>query len=271
MMSEWVVHALAYLCIGACAGLMSGAIGIGGGIIVVPGLLTLFEQLNLIPEAYVMQVAAGCSLTAMIFSAASSVTTHMRVGTVLWDVFKKLWPGLLVGVVLGSILALLSNTQLLQEVFGLFLIAVAIKLFFDVHERPVLRLPNKCINYLICGSMGCLSGMLGVGGGVMIVPYLTFCGVNIRQISAVSSLCVLVVGSVGTLMFMITGTQTMENVSFSTGFIYWPAVIGVALSSSLMAPYGAKLSYKLPVSYLRNAFIFILLVTAVRMLSIEGS
>ncbi|KTD76374.1 sulfite exporter TauE/SafE family protein [Legionella waltersii] len=257
---------IAYMLIGLFAGVMSGSLGIGGGIIVVPGLVTVFQQFNIIPEDSIMHVAAGCSLAAMILSAMASLRAHIKVDDILWAVFKRLWPGILIGTILGSILASFIDTEWLEIIFGLFLICIAIKLFIDVHATHDERFPRTWVNHFICSSIGGLSGLLGVGGGVMIIPYLTYCGVAVRKISAVSSLCVLVVGFIGSTMFMLTGAYEMKHIPYSTGFIYWPAVLGVAIPSSLIAPYGAKLNYILPIKYLRYGFIVVLIVTATHML-----
>lgn len=266
-MSEGLlINGVIYIIIGAFAGIMSGSLGVGGGIIVVPGLVYIFQHSQVIPADVIMHVAAGCSLTVMIFTSYASLKAHNKMDEILLPAFKKLAPGLVLGTVLGSVMASFIPTYLLKIIFGLFLIGVAIKMFLDVQVSHTDKFPGYWFNTLISSGIGSVSGLLGVGGGVIIIPYLTYCGVPVRKIAAVSNLGTFVVGIAGTIMFMITGTFEMPKISYSLGYIYWPAVLGVAIPSSLIAPYGAKLNYILPVKYLKYGFIVILFITAIHML-----
>ena len=261
-----LLNVVVYALIGAFAGLMAGILGIGGGIVVVPGLVLVFQHSQLIPTDLIMHVAAGTSLAVMILTSQSSLRAHLKLGDVLWTIFNKLWPGIVVGTILGALIATWIPTHWLKIIFAVFLFLVAIKMLTDMHVAHPESFPSKWINRLISFLIGLKSGLLGVGGGVLIVPYLTYCGVGVRKIAAVSNLCTLTVAVVGTMVFMITGQHEMHSIPYSTGYIYWPAVLWVAMSSSLTAPLGARLNYTVPVKQLKYGFILILLITATNML-----
>lgn len=267
MILDILMDGAAYVVIGAFAGLMASVLGIGGGVIVVPGLMFIFQYNQIIPEDILMQVAAGTSLAVMIFTSQSSLRAHLKLGEVLWSIFKKLWPGIVAGVISGALIANYIPTYWLKIIFAVFLFLVAFKMLADVHVTHPARFPGVWINRLISYLIGLKSGLLGIGGGVLIVPYLTYCGVEIRKIAAVSNLCTLTVALVGTVVFMITGRDEMASIPYSTGYVYWPAVLWVGIPSSLIAPFGAKLNYALPVKQLKYGFIVIVLITATKMLS----
>src|SRR4051812_34545082 len=105
MITEVLLHGAVYVFIGAFAGLMSGIFGIGGGVIVVPGLAFIFQSTQLIPENNIMHVAAATSLAVMIFTSLASISAHFKLGEILWSVFKKVWMGIAVGVVVGAVVA----------------------------------------------------------------------------------------------------------------------------------------------------------------------
>ncbi|KTD34345.1 permease [Legionella moravica] len=266
ILSHAVIGNLVYVLIGAFAGVMSGAIGIGGGIIVVPGLVFVFQYNQLIPELSIMHVAASTSLAVMIFTSLSSLRVHYKIGEILWPLFNKIWPWLVFGVICGVITSDFLPTHWLKMVFGLFLILVTLRMLFMKHFPSLGHFPVYWVNGCISSVIGVISGLLGVGGGVLIVPYLEYSGVAIRKISPVSNLCTLIVGLIGSLISMITGQNEMAAIPYTTGYIYWPAVLLVGLSSSLIAPFGAKLNYVLPVHQLRYGFIVILIITAIKML-----
>ncbi len=266
ILSDLMLSGAIYALIGAFAGLMSGAIGVGGGIIIVPGLLFIFQLNHVIPEHLAMHVAAGTSLAVIIFTSLVSVRAHYKIGEILWPVFNRLWPGLVFGVISGVLIADSVPTSWLKIIFGIFLICVAVKMLTNLHASSTKKTPGLWINGIISYLIGMLSGLLGVGGGVLIVPYLNYCGVVARKIVGVSNLCTFVVGVIGTIAFMLTGQNDMVNIAHSTGYIYWPAVFFVGIPSTLIAPLGAKLNYILSTHYLTYGFILILILTAIKML-----
>ncbi len=263
---DWVLSGVVYALIGAFAGLMSGAIGIGGGIIIVPGLVFVFQLNHIIPDNLAMHVAAGSSLAVIIFTSLAAVRVHYKIGEILWPVFNRLWPGLVLGVISGVLIADAVPTSWLKILFGLFLLFVAVKMFANLKGSATSTAPGFWSNGIISYFIGMLSGLLGVGGGVLIVPYLTYCGVTMRKIVSVSNLCTFAVGTIGTVVFIFTGQNDMANIPYSTGYIYWPAVFLVGIPSILMAPFGVKLNYILPMQYLTYGFIVLLILTALKML-----
>jgi uncharacterized membrane protein YfcA len=264
-MDIWL-NGLLYAFIGVFAGLMAGVLGVGGGIIVVPALVIIFQINHVVPESLLMHVAAGTSLTIMIFTSLAAIRAHHQAEQILWSVYRKLWSGIVAGAALGGIFAQLISTYWLKVIFGLFLLLVAIKMYADIHVTRARRTPPNWVDRLVSFLMGLKSGLLGVGGGVLIVPYLDYCGIEPRKIAAVSNLCTLTVALVGSVVFVITGYREMASVPYTTGYIYWPAVFWVALLSSMIAPWGTRLNYILPVKQLKLFFIIILLLTVLKML-----
>lgn len=266
ILSEIVANGSIYALAGAFAGLMSGIMGIGGGIIVVPALLFIFQHHSAFPPEYTMHFAAGTSLAVMLFTSQSSVRAHFKRSDILWDVYNRLWPGIVLGSITGALLADQMPTHWLQILFGLFLLLVAIKMLSDIHVTRPHQFPRPWINRLISFLIGCKSGLLGVGGGTVIIPYLSYCGVEMKKIAPVSALCTMTVAVLGTITFIITGSNEAGLPAYTTGYVYWPAVLFVAIPSSFFAPIGANLTYTMPVKQLKYAFIVILFMTALDLL-----
>lgn len=259
-------HGTAFALVGAFAGFMSGVLGIGGGMIVVPALVYIFHHSHLIPSSVEMHVAAGSSLAIMIFTAMSAVRAHQRQSELLWNVYHKLWPGIVLGTFFGALMADALSTHWLKLLFGVFLVIISVKMLSDIHVTHPRIFPSKWINGLVSFLIGFKSGLLGIGGGALIIPYLSYCGVDTRKIPSVSALCTLSVAMIGTLAFIITGSNEVGLPEYCTGYVYWPAVIWVAIPSVLFAPIGAHLTYALPVQQLKYGLTVILLIAAVDML-----
>ncbi|MEW8020372.1 MAG: sulfite exporter TauE/SafE family protein [Candidatus Sedimenticola endophacoides] len=114
--------------------------------------------------------------------------------------------------------------------------------------------------------MGAVSTIVGIGGGSMTVPFLSWCSVGIRNAVATSAACGLPIAVAGALGFVITGWHEAGLPAGSSGFVYWPAFAGIAAASVLFAPLGARLAHSIPVFALKRFFALLLLVLGTRML-----
>ncbi len=252
---------LIYLIIGALAGVLSGLFGVGGGIIVIPALSTVFLHYTDIPHAYSMQMAVGTSLAIMIFTSASALYAHHKRKSVRWDLFRQMLPGLMIGSIVGAIIAHFLPSSFLQFIFGIFLVIVGLRLIINKiseTQKPSLSLKIIRLSSLLIGA---LSSLLGVGGGTLLVPFLLRCQLDMREAAGTSIACGLSIGIVATMSFMIAGLFSLKTAPWSTGYIYWPAFIGVVITSALLAPLGAVLAHSLPKEQLKRVFgVFLLLI-----------
>ena len=261
-----ILHCLTYVFTGTVTGLAAGLFGIGGGLLVVPALLYLFEHMHTIPAPMMMQFAAGTSLAIMIFTAASAVYAHMKKGNILWHTFQRLWPGIVIGTLVGAYCSHLLPTLFLKKILGIMLLVALVNMIYHLKATPLARTINRFVDYGVGLSIGLLSGLIGIGGGVLIIPYLSYCGIDLRKISAVSIACTLLVALIGTGSFMLTGFGESGLPAYTTGYIYWPAVLWITIPSILMAPIGARLTYTLPLQQLKYAFSLLLLLIAIKLL-----
>ena len=115
---DWLI----YLAAGGLAGVLAGLFGVGGGAIIVPILIFLFKAQAIAPEL-VAKLAIGTSFATIVLTALSSVHSHHRRGNVDWGIVRTMLPGLVTGVVLGSIIATRQSGAVLELLVGLFLTA----------------------------------------------------------------------------------------------------------------------------------------------------
>jgi len=256
---------LMYVLLGIMVGSLSGLLGIGGGLLVVPGLAWIYSMEGF-PQATIMHMAAGTSLAIMIITTSASLYAHIKRGAKVWPVFSKLLPGVIVGTICGVLLADVMHTDVLRLAFGVFVLWVAITMLIARAPKPQHRLPGSFGMLGIALLIGGKSGLLGVGGGALTIPFLARSNVLMRNAVAISVACGLVVAIVGSLSVMLTGSNEANMPAYSSGYIYWPAFLGVASMSPIFAQLGAKLSGKLPVKLLKRIFGVFMLFIAIRML-----
>lgn len=254
-----------YVLLGIGAGTLSGLLGVGGGVIVVPGFIYLFQQQG-IPSSILMHVAAGTSLSAMIVTTAASVYGHYRKGVHFGKILYYMVPGLILGTIAGVILGDFLHSEVLKKLFGILLLVQSFQLFFAPSGSAAGKNVTVGVVTITAGAcaIGIVSGLLGVGGGVLMVPFLLYCGIGMRQAVAISALCGFVVAIIGTILFIFIGLSEV-HLPHSLGYIYWPACIGVSIGSPFFAVLGATLHHYLPITLLKRIFAVVLIVVAIQL------
>ncbi len=258
-----------YLLLGCFAGLIAGLLGVGGGLIIVPVLAVVF-QAQAFDHASIMHVALGTSLATIVFTAISAVLAHHRRGAVVWSMVFALVPGLLMGSLFGALFADGIPSDDLKLVFALFEFVVACYMIAGAPspQRSIEALLRRFEPFVVGNGIGLVSAILGIGGGTMMVPYLCWRGRTIRQAVAISSACGMPIALAGAFGYFIAGMDADSLPAMATGYIYWPAVIGIVTTSLLFAPLGARLAHSLPKMFLKRVFGVVLLLMAVTMFAI---
>ncbi len=251
--------------VGAIAGTMAGLLGIGGGIIIVPVLAIVFDQQGIHPDV-LMHVSIGTSLATIIVTSLSSIRTHQQHQAIHWDVFKSITPGILLGGLLGAVIAKIISGDVLRLIFGIFMLIVAAQMIFGNTVKPHRKLPGM-IGLSIAGTMiGTMASLMGVGGGSMSVPYLTWCNMQIRHAVATSSAIGLPIALAGVTGFIVTGWGVEHRPVLSIGFVNIPAFFSIVVASTLFAPVGAKITHRISPQRLKMFFGYFLLILSVKIL-----
>ena len=260
-----IYEAPLFILLGIFAGILAGLFGIGGGVLVVPGLLFLFKLLDF-PDSVIMRFAIATSLGIMSCTALSSVWAHHRHKNIEWALFGHIIPGIIFGTIAGALLTQVMHSRWLELLFGLFLIAVSIKMFFGFHaEETHHKMPNEIILLIVGSLIGFKSGLLGIGGGSLSVPFLKYCGLSMRKAAGTSATFTLTVALTGSITFLLSiHGHTVPG--GTTGYLYWPAFLLVAPFTAFFAPVGAKLSTHLPDSFLRKLFSVLLFCVSAKLL-----
>ena len=257
-----------YLALGAVAGLLAGLLGVGGGLIIVPILAALFVQQGVSGDI-IMHLALGTSLASIVFTSLSSIRAHQQHGAILWPAFRQLTPGILIGAACGGWLAGIMSTAWLKPLFAVFELAVGLHMLSSLKPQAQRNLPGPIQMSSAGGVIGAVSSLVGIGGGTLTVPYLIWHSVNLRQAIATSSACGFPIAVAGSLSFIVNGWYNTLLPTHSLGYVHLPALIGIAISSVLLAPLGARLTHRLPVAVLKKLFGGLLILLAVKLLISE--
>ncbi len=259
---EWYA---AYLALGAIAGFLGGLFGIGGGTILVPTLLLLFEAQDF-PREHTMHLALGSSMAVIVFTALASMHKHHQHGAVNWMVVRRITPGILLGTALGALSAAAIPARGLGLVFALFVYFAAIQILLDLRPPPARELPGTAGLTLAGTFTGWISSLVSIGGGTVVIPFLTWCNVPLRHAIGTASAIGFPVAVGGTLGYIAIGSHLGTLPEPHVGYVYLPALLWVALASVVAAPFGARTAHRIEVGVLRKLFAVLLLGLATKLL-----
>ena len=252
----------------AClAGLASGLLGIGGGIVLIPALYFIFSEEGSTHVA--LHSAIGTSLAIVVITTLSAARAHYKRGVTDMRIIKKWAPYLSLGAVLGGALAGSVSDILLSAIFGLGLMPLVALLFWgpepDTHPDDSL-MPKGVKRGAIASSVGFASSLTGVGGGSFGVPALVLCGQPIHWAVGTAAAFGPLIAFPGSLVLLYAGLSVEGLPPYSWGYVNYAAIIICAPLTILFAPLGARLAHATPQKLLRRLFGLFVFVIALRFL-----
>ena len=256
---------LAYLALGAFVGFFAGLLGIGGGSLMVPVLVMMFTA-QAFPAGEVMHLALGTSMATIFFTSISSVRTHHAHGAVLWPVVARITPGIILGTLIGTHVASLVPTRMLALIFTLFICYVSVQMIINLKPQAHRDLPGIFGTGLVGAGIGFISCLVAIGGGVLSVPFMTWCNVKMQNAIGTSAAIGLPIAIAGTVGYLVNGWGAPGTPPLTLGYIYLPALVLVSGVSMFFAPLGAKLAHRLPVATLKKVFAGVLMLLCAKML-----
>lgn len=261
----WVM----YIVLGACAGTLAGLFGVGGGLIIVPVLIMSFKVQG-IGGDLLTHMAVGTSLATIMFTSLSAIQTHHKHKAIDWRLAFMMSLGIVIGAWLGGYTADKLSGPVLQRIIGVFAWVMAAQMLFGLTPKGAAKLPSKPVQAVAGGIIGWASGIFGIGGGSLTVPFLSWCSVPMARAVAVSAVCGFPIALVGALSYVVHGMGHAELPSEAWGYIYLPALIGVSVASMPFARLGANLAHKLSPVVLKRAFAVFLIVIGAKFLLFPG-
>ena len=248
-----------YLVVGVAAGMSTGFLGGGGGVITVPILIYVFALLGY-PENASVHTAVGTSLFVIIFNAASSSLVHLKKDIINHRILLIMVISGILGAVTGGTMSAMTASPLFKKLLGAFLIVTALRFMRtarsgksgdlkDLKPEGTIECPIDERQYppkrmFFCGSIGFFSGFVaaffGIGGGAITIP-IGIILVRFTMIEAICySTCLMTVCTiVGVIVQTIAGLSASEHIPHSVGYVNYVAGGIMALSGSFAARWAA--------------------------------
>lgn len=261
-MDSWLIFSF----VGVIVGTLAGLFGIGGGLIIVPITFYVLQRIGVDHKTAIV-MAIKSSLAIIIFTSAFTVYSHNKIVPIAWKIVRQLGPGVIIGTVLGSFLALYLPATALEIIFAIYVTLVSLKMWFGFSVEPSQdKEPSARLNYIVGAIIGIKSAILGIGGGTITIPYLSWQGVPMRKAVGVSAAVGFIIAVIGTITGLMQSTADYSPPESSLGFIYLPALIGVVSIGLIFTRVGTKLSHILPQKKMQKAFAALLFIIALKSL-----
>ena len=257
---------VALLLVGLGAGVLSGMFGIGGGVVIVPALTVLL--------GFELKAATGTSLAALLMPVGIfAVIAYHRAGLLRLSTAVPVAVGLIFGAIVGANIALGLETQTLQQLYGIFLLWIDWRFaeprkFYAAYRAGTLRQPaakppdtveaSLWMLLLVGLGAGVLSGMFGIGGGVVIVPALVAL-LKFDQKLAVGT-------SLAALLLPVSAGAVVAY--YQAGMLDFGVAALVAGGLIVGAFGGAKLAISLPSSTVKRLYGIFLIIIGLRFLGV---
>ncbi|MFN3936266.1 MAG: sulfite exporter TauE/SafE family protein [Gemmobacter sp.] len=250
--------------IGAFSGVIAGLLGVGGGIVLVPAFFYAFRALGY-DGPQLMQICLGTSLATIVFTSIRSGLGHHRRGAVDRGIVRAWAPGIVAGVILGTLVAARLRSEALQAIFGALALLVGLYMAFG---RPDWRLaeamPSGLRRAVLSPMLGFLSVLMGIGGGTFGVPLMTLHSVPIHRAVGTASVFGLVIALPAVIGFLLT--PTTDAPPLTLGAVNLPAFAMILAVSLWTTPLGVRLAHSMNPVPLRRVFAVFLILVALNML-----
>lgn len=246
---------ICFLLVGIFVGLLGSLLGIGGGVVIVPLLVFYW--------GYEPQAAIGTSVLVVLLNSVSGTLGYMRKKQVYLDAAIKFALATVPGAFLGSYAAEFLQGRLFYFIFGVFFLCVAYNMFIKANKKGAasdddMKIPagyNWQLGVLCSVGVGFLASILGIGGGIIHVPFMAYVLHFPVHIAIATSTCILAVSSLAGML--------------SHGFlghIMWTTGLGIGVGAFLGAQLGVQLAQKLKSSYLLKFSSVLVCLTGIKFL-----
>lgn len=260
------IHIIALLATGAAVGFASGLLGVGGCFIMVPVQFWALKAIGVDPTIAI-RIAFGTNLLVVLPTAISGAAAHHKKGAVIWKAGIILGLTGAMGAFAGGWIASHLPGNVLTVAFGLVVILGGIRMLTAkppvVEEEPVAEI----LPYVLWGiPLGVVSGIIGIGGGVLIIPIMVFfLKFKMHQAVGTSTALMIFTAAGGALSFLVNGLGVPGLPPYSTGYLNWLQWLLLAGGSIPMAMAGAKAAHLLPGKQLKYLFVVVMLYMGLKM------
>ena len=255
--------------VGLFVGFVAGLFGIGGGMVMVPVLIYVFDHLG-VPIEISGVMAIATSVGCIVFTGMSSARAHFKHNNVEQSILPYLAIGVALGGIIGAIIADYVGGIIILQVFVVFSYFNAYRMF-QPHTKIIAdTFPKNKLFSISSGTViGAVSNIVGIGGGVLSVPLMVMYAIPMRVAigtSAVLGICLSIPGAISYGLLNPSQYLEAQPVAGAIGYVHIPAMLALMSGSILTAPVGARLASTMNTQKLKRYFAMLIIISATNIL-----
>ena len=263
------VHIIILLATGAGVGFTSGLLGVGGAFIMTPIQFGVFTSMG-IPGKMAILLAFGTNLMVILPTAVSGTWRHYRKQAVWWKAALIMGSCSFIAAFGGATLATHLSGASLKIAFGVIVVASGIRMLIAREAQSEQKPKDNPWLWIACAlPIGFVTGLIGIGGGVLVIPMMVL-GLRFRMHTAIAtSLAMMILTSFGGIIgYIINGINVPNLPAYSIGYVNLTSGFLLLITSIVMAQVGAMTAHRLPAKQLRYIFIALMFYMGLRMLGV---
>lgn len=254
------------LVIGALAGVLAGLLGVGGGIVLVPAFFYAFTALGY-DGPQLMQMCLATSLATIIVTSVRSVMSHNKKGAVDWDILRGWAPGIVIGAIVGVLVASSLRSVTLQVVFGVLALVIGAYMGLGKADwRLGQAMPKGPLRAVLSPMMGFLSVLMGIGGGSFGVPLMSLFNTPIHRAVATAAGFGVTIAVPSVIGFLFLPIDAAYRPPFTIGAVNMVAFFIIIAMTLLTTPIGVRIAHAMDPKPLKRVFAVFLTLVALNML-----
>lgn len=266
---DLILYILLLLSGGCLAGLMAGLLGVGGGIILTPIQYYLLLAYG-VDAGIAMPVSFATSLAVIFVTMIRSTHKHYLNKLVVTDYLPYIMVLGFVGAIAGAFISTNVDVHILQYLFGLMCFIMVLNMIFVKYPDNDDNISKSIFLHSLLGLFGgLLCGLLGVGGGIIMIPMLTILlKYPTHKAIGTSSASIIATSLGGMIAYIIFGWNVVGLPDYSIGYVNLLQFFFLTLTSTIVAGYAANLSKKVDARKLKILHILIVLYIGLKMVGI---
>lgn len=260
-----MLEIIIYILSGCFIGIAAGLFGLGGGLLIVPVITYSLVFFSNISFTEAILIGIGTSLASMVLTGAMAVYAHSKNNNIDYILLKKFTPGVAMGSITAGIIIQFISSNHLRIFFIIYTFFVAYKLFTHTISTEKPSFPGLLKQNLTSFSFALISGLLGIGGATLFVPYLIKKHISSKVAVGTSSAFGLLIGLIATLTLYNSYSFVYMNNLPLLGYIYLPGIIFLTLPSLIFVKLSAGWLMRISDAKVNKWFAILLLVIGVSM------
>jgi uncharacterized protein len=270
-----LIYALVLLATGLAVGFTCGLLGIGGGFLMVPVQIWALTSQGIDPTL-ATRIAFGTSLAVVLPTALSGCRGHYCRGVVLWRAGIIMGLCGMLGGFLGGTIAAHAPGELLRMIFGLVVMLAAARMLLasnlQLRQATGEKSKESILQYALWGlAVGFISGLTGIGGGVILVPAMVVAmGFGMYQAIGTSSVAIAFNAVGGVIAYAVNGWGMAGLPAYCLGYIDLLQFALLAGASIFSAQWGVKAAHRLPAEKLKYIFVMLMVYIGLKMTGVLG-